>query len=398
MNDAIIVINAGSSSLKFSLYGVSDHEPAALARGQIEGLNTSPRLKIKNAGGHILVDGRVEHSAQGFGHPEAFAHFSNWLNDHFAAGYSPVGVGHRIVHGGSKFTSPTLIDDDVVAEIEKLIPFMPLHLPSNLAAVKAVMQSRPDLPQVACFDTSFHQGRAKVTQRFGLPESFYKAGLQRWGFHGLSYEYISGRLKKLSPAAAKGRVIVAHLGNGASLCAMQNGRSVDTTMSFSVLDGLPMGTRCGKLDPGAILYLMHTGMSLPAIEDLLYKKSGLLGISGVSSDVRDLLASDAPLAAEAIEYFVYRIACEIGSLTTALGGLDGLVFTAGIGENSPEIRQRICDRLSWLGIALDPLANQRSAAWISQPGQNPSVWVIPTDEEAVIAAHTLKMIRAAATA
>jgi acetate kinase len=246
---------------------------------------------------------------------------------------------------------------------------------------------------VACFDTAFHQGRPKVARRFGLPDALFQQGIQRWGFHGLSYESISGKLHTIAPKLGKGRVIVGHLGSGASLCAMHKGQSVETTMSFSVLDGLPMGTRCGNLDPGVILYFLQRGMKAKEIEELLYKKSGLLGISGVSNDVRDLLKSKNSLAAEAIEYFVYRIVCEIGSLTAALGGLDGLIFTAGIGENSPVIRQRICEGLAWLNIAIDSKANQKNGQRISGKGRVPAVWVIPTDEEGVIAAHTLNVIR-----
>ena len=301
-----------------------------------------------------------------------------------------------MVHGGLTFSEPTLIDAAVMTTLEQLIPLVPLHQPHNLEAIKAVMRLWPDLPQVACFDTGFHRGRARVTERFGLPDELFRRGPRRWGFHGLSYEYIAGRLRRLAPELCGGRVIVAHLGSGASLCAMRDGQSVDTTMSFSALDGLPMGTRCGTLDPGVILFLLRDGWSVDRIEDLLYKRSGLLGISGVSNDVRALLASDCPLAAEAIEFFVYRVIREIGSLTAALGGLDALVFTAGIGENSPLIRERVCQGLTWLDVRIDPDANQRGNGCISPEGCTPSVWVIPTDEEAVIASHTLAVVRSPA--
>jgi acetate kinase len=332
-----------------------------------------------------------------FGHPEAFAHLAQWAREKYASRYAPVAVGHRMAHGGLKFTQPTAIDDNVLAELEKLVPLVPLHQPHNLAAVRGVQQLRPDLLQVACFDTSFHRGRQSVTERFGLPDEMFQEGIRRWGFHGLSYEFIAGRLKKIAPALAEGRVIVAHLGSGASLCAMRGGRCVDTTMSFSALDGLPMGTRCGSLDPGVILFLLQRGMTASQIESLLYKKSGLLGISGVSNDVRDLLQSDQPRAAEAIEYFVYRIIREIGSLTAALNGIDALVFTAGVGENSPLIRERVCRGLGYLSIAIDAEANQKGRGRISPDGASPSVWVISTDEEGVIAGHTLAVFRSKRT-
>jgi acetate kinase len=394
MSQAIIVLNAGSSSLKFSIYAVAEPKLELVVKGQIEGLGTSPHFEAADPRGQTLVDEMLKSGSKKFGHPEAFAHVASWIRQKYAGEYSLAGIGHRIVHGGSKFTEPTLIDADAMAEFEKLIPLVPLHQPHNLAGVKAVTEMQPKLPQVACFDTAFHQKRQKVTERFGLPDELFQQGVRRWGFHGLSYESISGKLRQLSPALAKGRVIVAHLGSGASLCAMREGRSVDTTMGFSVLDGLPMGTRCGNLDPGVVLYLMQRGMTAEQIENLLYKKSGLLGISGVSNDLRELLKSDKPLAAEAIDYFVYRIVREIGSLTAALGGLDGLVFTAGVGENSAVIRQRVCQGLAWLNISVDAEANQRGGSGcISPPGHAPAVWIIPTDEEGVIAAHTLQVIR-----
>jgi acetate kinase len=284
MSQAIIVLNAGSSSLKFSIYAVAEPKLDVVARGQIEGLGTSPHFKAKDQHGEVLADTALKSDSKKFGHPEAFAHLARWTRDQYADKYAAVGVGHRIVHGVARFTVPTVINDEVLAEIEKLVPLMPLHLPPNLAAVRAVMQLRPDLPQVACFDTSFHQGREKVMQRFGLPDDLFEKGLRRWGFHGLSYEFIASQIAKVAPALADGRVIVAHLGSGASLCAMRRGRSVDTTMSFSALDGLPMGTRCGKLDPGVLLFLLQRGMTAQQIEELLYKKSGLLGISGISND------------------------------------------------------------------------------------------------------------------
>ena len=392
MSDAIIVLNAGSSSLKFSIYAIENRDLNLVARGQIEGLGTSPRFKAKDPQGQVLADVGLERSSKDFGHPQAFAHLAQWMREAYGGQLLPVAIGHRMAHGGLEFTEPTLIDAGIFAKLEQLIPLVPLHQPHNLAAVKGVMQLRPDLPQVACFDTAFHRGRTQMTERFGLPDDLFQRGLRRWGFHGLSYESIAGQFRLIAPDVARGRVIVAHLGSGASLCAMKNGHSVDTTMSFSALDGLPMGTRCGSLDPGVVLFLLRQGMSLDLVEDLLYKKSGLLGISNTSNDVRDLLGSDLPAAAEAIEFFVYRIDREIGSLTAALGGFDGLIFSAGIGENSPVIRQRVCQGLSWLGITIDAEANQCGRARISPAGQAPSVWVIPTDEEVVIAHHTRSVL------
>ena len=392
MSDAIIVLNAGSSSLKFSIYSVVEQKLHVVNRGLIEGLGTSPRFKAKDHDGKVIADTSPKSSDSSFGHPQALAHLVQWMRETHGEKMTAVAVGHRMAHGGAEFTAPTLIDDAVVTKLEQLIPLVPLHQPHNLAAIRAVTRLRPDLLQVACFDTAFHQGRQRVTERLGLPDEMFQRGMRRWGFHGLSYEFISGQFRQKAPTLASGRVIAAHLGSGASLCAMKNGRSVDTTMGFSALDGIPMGTRCGNLDPGAILYLLREGWTVERIEELLYKKSGLLGISNVSNDVRDLLASDRPLAAEAIEYFVYRIVREIGSLVAALGGLDALIFTAGVGENSPVIRERVCQGLAWLGIGIDADADERGRECISPRGQAPSVWVIPTDEEGVIAAHTLTVI------
>jgi acetate kinase len=394
MRDAIMVINAGSSSL--SAYEVAGDALSLVARGQIEGLGTSPFFKAKDGQGQVLAEARLEKSTARFGHDEGFAYLAQWLRSHYGEQMTPVAVGHRVVHGGLDFVEPTLITPTVMAALEKLIPLVPLHQPHNLAGIRAVSQLLPDLPQVACFDTAFHRHRPLVIERFGLPEEMFRHGLRRWGFHGLSYEFIARQFKRLAPEVAPGRVIAAHLGSGASLCAMRDGRSVDTTMSFSALDGLPMGTRCGSLDPGVILFLLQH-KSREEIEDLLYKKSGLLGISGISNDVRELLASDSPQAAEAIEFFVYRAVREIGSLTAALGGLDALIFTAGIGENSPVIRNRICKELEWLGIRIDAAANDRGRGRISPANASPSVWVIPTDEERVIAEHTLAAIEASLT-
>jgi acetate kinase len=390
MDKTIVVLNAGSSSLKFSALAVDGEKLNLLVRGQVEGLGTHPRFKAKRSDGQefaeALTAGRVDQH-------EAFTFLLQWLRQQFPSGTTLVGVGHRVVHGGADFAEPTRLNPEVVERLDAYVPLAPLHQPHNLSAIKSLMQLRPDVPQVACFDTAFHHGRARVTQRFGLPDELFHRGVRRWGFHGLSYESIAKTFRRLAPDLAGGRIIAAHLGSGASLCAMTDGRSIDTTMSFSVLDGLPMGTRCGGLDPGVILFLLREGWTLDRIEDLLYKKSGLLGISGVSNDVRDLLASQDPRAAEAIEYFVYRIVREIGSLTAALGGLDALIFTAGVGENSPDIRQRVCAGLEWLNVRIEADANRQNARCISAAGQKPSVWVIPTDEEGVIASHTLAVVQ-----
>ena len=388
---AIVVLNAGSSSLKFSVYEASGSALNLVSRGQVEGLGSTPHFEARDDQERHLIDEAVEAGGEAFGHAEAFAHIARWLQTEFGDHLAVAAVGHRITHGGVDFSEPTLIDTETLERLEKLNPLAPLHQPHNLAGVRAVQQLRPDLPQVGCFDTGFHKIRAKVAERFGLPNELFDRGVKRWGFHGLSYESITGQLSRIAPHVASGRVIVAHLGSGASLCAMRGARSIDTTMSFSTLDGLPMGTRCGALDPGVVLFLMQQ-MTPEQIEDLLYRRSGLLGISGVSSDMRTLLASDDPRAAEAVDYFVYRTVREIGSLTAALGGLDALVFTAGVGENSALIRAKICEGLEWLGLELDSRANVSVETCISPPRRTPSVWVIRTDEEGVIAAHTMKII------
>ncbi len=394
MNEAVIVLNAGSSSLKFSIYEVVGSELRPVARGQVEGLGTSPRFKAKDQQGQSLADDPLISASSQIGHSQAFAHLADWALKHYGERLRTIAVGHRIVHGGAEFIGPTLITEDVLRKLEQLVPIMPLHQPHNLAGVRAVTQLRPELLQVACFDTAFHRTKPKVAERFGLPDEMFLNGVRRWGFHGLSYESIANQFHQVAPEIAAGRVIVAHLGNGVSLCAMEDGQSVDTTMSFSALDGPPMGTRCGTVDPGVILFLLRQGWDLEQIEELLYRQSGLLGISRVSSDMRELLASGEPLAAEAIDFFVYRIVREIGSLAAVLGGLDALIFTGGIGENSPAIRKKVCERLFWLGIEIDDSVNERGAGRISSDSDAPSVWGIATDEEKVIAVHTLAVVRA----
>jgi acetate kinase len=393
MSDAVLVLNAGSSSIKFSLFTVANGgDLAAGVSGQVEGIGTTPRFKAKDAGGEKLTEEALppaEHAT----HAACLGYLGNWLRHH-SAGLNLLGVGHRVVHGGVHFDHPVAIDDAVLSKLDALVPLAPLHQPHNLSAIRAVAESMPDMPQVACFDTSFHRTQPKAAESFGLPAEYYDQGVRRYGFHGLSYEYIAHRLPDIAPEVAGGRVIVAHLGNGASMCAISRGRSVASTMGFTAVDGLPMGTRTGSLDPGVVLYFLQQGMDAKAIEDLLYKRSGLLGLSGLSNDMRQLLASDAPSARFAVEYFIYRIGREAGSLAAALGGLDALVFTAGIGENSAEVRARACGACAWLGIGLDEAANAARGPRISAPGSRVSAWVIPTNEELMIARHTLSVLGA----
>jgi acetate kinase len=391
MGNAILVVNAGSSSLKFAVYREQVGCVALAGRGQIEAIGRAPRFEARDAAGTVVAE-KGWPPGEGIGHEATFASLRGWIEGHLG-GDRLVAAGHRVVHGGTVFTRPVRVDAAVLKRLAAFIPLAPLHQPHNLAAVRALMAVHPDLPQIACFDTAFHASEAPVATRFALPRDLYAAGVRRYGFHGLSYEYIARALREAAPELAAGRVVVAHLGNGASMCAMHGGRSVDTTMGFTALDGLPMGTRCGTLDPGVILYLLQQRRMTPeAVEDLLYHRSGLLGISGRSSDMRDLLASDEPPAREAIETYVFRVARELGALTASLGGLDALVFTAGIGEHAPEIRAAVCEHSAWLGIRLDPAANARGGPPVSAPGSSPSVWVIPTDEEKMIALHTWSIV------
>ena len=394
--DYALVLNAGSSSLKFCLFQRPPSEGWRLeARGQIEGIGTSPRLSVKDGHGETLDKQDVSVRD---GH-EAVGALAAWLKSRYG-GSNVLGIGHRVVHGGSRFTAPTIVNEQVLAQLHELVPLAPLHQPYNLAAIEAVFQRLPGVPQVACFDTSFHRGQPAVAELIPLPRELRQAGLQRYGFHGLSYEYIASVLPEVAPKIANGRVIVAHLGSGASLCALKEGKSVDSTLGFTALDGLCMGTRPGALDPGVVLHLFQgLKLSVKEVENLLYKKSGLLGISGISNDMRDLLGRTEPDARLAVDYFVYRIAKEMGALTAVLGGIDALVFTAGIGENSPEIRRRICDASRWLGVELDESANDNRGPEISTSKSKVSVWVIPTNEELMIARHTgslLGLARAAA--
>jgi acetate kinase len=391
MSDYAIVLNAGSSSLKFCIYGRPETEAWRLeARGQIEGIGTAPRFTARDGDGAVIADEPLERTVRAAG--PALDALAGWLRRRFG-GARVLGVGHRVVHGGASFSSPTIVTREVMDALSNLIPLAPLHQPHNLAAIDAVSERLPGVPQVACFDTSFHRGQPAVAEIVPLPGDLRRAGVQRYGFHGLSYEYIASVLPQVAPDVADGRVIVAHLGSGASLCAMKDRKSIDSTLGFTALDGLCMGTRPGAVDPGVILYLFQ-GLRLSAseVETILYKKSGLLGISGISNDMRDLLDSREPAAALAVDYFVYQTAKQIGAMAAALGGVDALVFTAGIGENSPEIRRRICRASAWLGVELDEKANGRKGPRISTPDSRVSAWVVPTNEELVIARHTATLL------
>lgn len=389
---AVVTLNAGSSSIKFALYELSTDGLRFDAGGKIEEIGTTPRLRARNAQGAVIVE-RDWPQGNTISHEHLLEDLFAWAATQFGD-REIVAIGHRIVHGGAEFTAPRVIDEALLEALNALIPLAPLHQPHNLAAVRALRMLAPHLPQIACFDTAFHHDLPPLATRLPLPRGFHDQGVRRYGFHGLSYEHIAGRLAQADPEHAGGRVIAAHLGNGASLCAMCEGKSVDTTMGFTALDGLMMGTRSGALDPGVVLHLqMQLGMSAPEVEELLYKKSGLLGVSGVSSNMRTLHASEAAEAAEAIDLFVRQAARQAAALIPSLGGLDSLVFTAGIGENDAVIRARICESLSWAGIALDRHANGTNAAVISTPESKVFVRVIPTDEESVIAHHVAELIK-----
>ena len=386
MHDYALVLKAGSTSLKFGVCWRPEAEDWRLeSRGHIEGIGTSPRLSARDAGGRTLVNRKLEKVCDGFDALEAVAAwFRNMYGD-----AQLIGVGHRVVHGGTQHTGPTVVTPQVLAELYRLVPLAPLDQPYNLAAIEAVSERFPDVPQVACFDTSFHQTQPRVARVIPLPREVCGSELQRYGFHGLSYEYVASVLPRVAPEIARRRVIVAHLGNDASVCALKDGKSIDCSLGFTALDGLCMGTRPGSLDPGVVLYLFQNlKLSVKEVETILYQKSGLLGISGISDDMRELLQCSGPTARMAVEFFVYRAAKEIGALAAVLGGLDSLVFTGGIGENSIEIRQRICESCAWLGVELDATANSHNGPRISNPSSKVSAWVIPTNEELMIARHT----------
>jgi acetate kinase len=390
MSDALLVLNAGSSSLKFSVF-LDQDPPRPLLRGQLEGLLTQPRFVARS--GNAVVGEKQWPSGTKLGHQGAIEFLFAWGRNGALGGHRIVATGHRVVHGGMKFTAPVVIDAETMADLERLVPLAPLHQPHNVAAIKAVARIAPTLPQVGCFDTAFHRSQPSLAQAFALPRRYAEEGVRRYGFHGLSYEYIASVLPTLDRRAATGRTVIAHLGNGASMCAMSNGRSVATTMSFTALDGLMMGTRCGAMDPGVLLYLIDRhGMSTQTLQQLLYEQSGLLGVSGISSDMRELLTSSDPGAAEAVDLFVYRIGRELGSLAAALNGLDALVFTGGIGENAATIRARVCRDARWLGLDLDEEANTKRGPRISCIDSRVSAWVMPTNEELMIALHTRRVL------
>jgi acetate kinase len=393
MTDALLVLNAGSSSLKFSAFKTGPPLDV-FVRGQFASLTTNPKFIAKDSHEHT-VDEQAWGEGHKLSHHDAVEYLFDWGNKFHGGQLKLVATGHRVVHGGRKFRAPVKVDDDVLAELESLVPLAPLHQPHNIAAIRAVTRHAPSLPQVACFDTSFHRTQPQVARHFALPRTLTEAGIERYGFHGLSYEYIASQLAEVAPNAATGRTVVAHLGNGASLCALNAGVSVATTMGFTPLDGLVMGTRCGSMDPGVLLYLMDQhGMNSHELSKLLTNESGLLGVSKISSDMRTLLEKEQthPPAAEAIDLFVYRIARELGSLAAAMQGLDAVVFTGGIGENAPSIRARVCEASTWLGLDFDDDSNDRGGPRISKPDSRVSAWVIPTDEELMIAEHTMQVI------
>ena len=389
MDETILVINAGSSSIKFAVWPASNVDGAALLTGEITRIGRKPHFTARNAVGETLTDWKPP----GRGQEALFRGLADWIGVH-TAGSRLVAAGHRVVHGGTRFSTPVIVDDLVLRELEALVPLAPLHQPHNLAAIRSLGAVHPGIPQVACFDTAFHRGQAEVATRFALPRKFHDAGIRRYGFHGLSYDYITRVLAQKAPKLAIGRVVIAHLGNGASLCAVHNGTSIDTTMGFTALDGLPMGTRTGALDAGVLLFLMAQGMGHEALQHLLYEQSGLLGVSGgISNDMRQLLASKQPAAAEAVDLFVYRVVREIGAMAACMGGIDGLVFTGGIGQHSVLVRERICLGCAWLGIEIDQAANARGTDRISTRVSRPVAWVIPTNEAQMIAIHTAETLR-----
>ena len=385
--NAIAVVNAGSSSVKFSLFLRRGDALDLRLRGQFESLSGKPRFVAKDAAGQTIAERTWDEGAR-LGHAGALAHLVEFLRGH-GEGARLIGVGHRVVHGGLEYAEPVRLDETVLVKLDKYVPLAPLHQPHNLAAIRALAARAPDLPQIACFDTAFHRTNPELAQMFALPYALHEAGVRRYGFHGLSYEYIASRLPSVDEKAATGRTVVLHLGNGASMCALSSGRSVASTMGFTAVDGLPMGTRAGSLDPGVVLYLIdERGMDTRAVEKLLYQQSGLLGVSGIASDMRTLLASDSPRARLAIDLFVYRIGRELGSLAAALGGVDAIVFTAGVGENSAEIRARVCRAARWLGVELDDAANAVGGPRISTATSRVAAWAIATNEELMIARHT----------
>ena len=392
MDKDILVINAGSSSIKFAVYlWQTGGNLTEDLHGQIEDIGNHPHFKAIDSSKKTLVDNLLQ-STETLSFKDCFKIISAWLEE-YAQGREIAAIGHRVVHGGIKYTAPVIVDDLVLNDLESLVPLAALHQPHNLAAIRAFQELLPGVPQIACFDTAFHHSQPEMAKYYGLPRSYFEQGIRRYGFHGLSYEYLTRVLPSLDAGISEARIIAAHLGNGASLCAIRNGRSVATTMGFSVLDGLIMGTRCGSLDPAVVLYLLSTcKMDLPAVERLLYHESGLFGLSGLSNDMKKLLESASEEARLAVNLFIYRAVRETGSLAAALGGLDALVFTGGIGEHSAEIRGKICGQLSWLGLDIDAEANQASASRISSRDSRISVWVVLADENRIIASHTQQLL------
>ena len=393
--DTILVVNAGSSSVKFQVFAVgSAGSLKRQLKGQVDGIGSRPRLRATGADGAVVID-RVYQTDLISDVPTAMAMAGAWLRDERRI--DPIAIGHRVVHGGPDYDRPVPVDRDVLMRLERYISLAPLHQPHNLAPIRSILARFPDLPQVACFDTAFHRSHSALADHFAIPQKFHAEGIRRYGFHGLSYEYIASALPSVAPDLASKRVIVAHLGSGASMCALHHGRSVDSTLGFTALDGLPMGTRCGQIDPGVVLYLIsEKGMSAAEVQDFLYRDCGLKGLSGISNDMRELEASSDPNAAFAIDYFVYRIGLYAGMLAAALQGLDAFVFTAGIGENSAGVRTRIAEKLAWLGVSLDAGANAANATLISRPQSCVATFVVPTDEEKMIAQHTLSVLAAGA--
>lgn len=395
MKGCISVINSGSSSIKFSLFDHLEEDALHLVfSGQVEGIGVSPHFKAKDEAGAKIEELSWPNSPEN-SHEKLLAFIIDWIRKHRRQlGLELMGVGHRVVHGGDKYSEPMVVNSEVLKILENYIPLAPLHQPHNLNTIRSVMKLGVDIPQVACFDTAFHHTNPAVAQQFGLPRQLSEKGIRRYGFHGLSYEFIARKLRSIAPGEAAGRVVVAHLGSGASMCAMHNGISIASTMGFSAMDGLMMGTRPGNLDPGVVLYLIENeGYRVEELTELFYKKSGLVGVSGISNDMRILVDSDDSRAQEAVDLFIYRIQRELGSLAAVLGGLDALVFTAGIGENSAVIRKRICDTAGWLGLQLQPEANNRGRTKISREESGVSAWIIPTNEELMIATHTRDILR-----
>lgn len=392
MSNTILVINAGSSSIKFFLYEISQGDAlSVILGGQLDGIATQiPHLKAKNAQGTVLIDKDLDPAAAN-NVSAAQTVVDNWLVEQ--SNGTPLAVGHRVVHGGSEFSAPILIDDEVLKKLTDLTSLAPLHQPNNLAPIKMIKNSHPTIPQIACFDTAFHRTHSEVADRFAIPQTFYDQGIRRYGFHGLSYAFIAKQLGKIDPKLAQGKVVVAHLGSGASACAIQNGKSVDSTMSFSALDGLPMGTRPGRLDPGVMLWMMRKGMTVDEIQHTLYHQSGLKGLSGISNDMRELLESDKPSAKLALDFFAWRVAENIAGLGCAMNGIDALIFTAGVGENAPAVRASICAHLEWLGININAENNAKNQTNIATSNSKIGVYVVPTNEELVIAQYALEILR-----